>query len=118
MKLSDMSAMQQSAVRNYFAFVQYRMDRLCHECGKREEQLLVTYRNPDLISIDRQNLWVLCRKCYSNSPAMKEILGKKKEIPEDIADMIRASHEEGKTVTSLMSEFSLSRDVIKRVLSE
>lgn len=113
-----MSDMQQSAVRIYFAFVQYRMDRLCHMCGKREDQLLVTYRDPGLSSIDRANLWVLCRKCYSNTPAMKDILGKKKEIPEEIASLIRQGSSEGKTVTALMAEFSLSRDVIKRVLAE
>lgn len=116
MKLSDMTKMQQSAVRNYFSYVLYRNERKCMHCGSIEEPLLVVYKDPTLVSIDRQNLDVVCRKCYSNQPHVLNKIFGKRNPDSDLVLAIEQDLADGLPHRRIMNKHNISRYMLNRIV--
>lgn len=119
-KLRDMPIGEQSAVRKYFAYCVYGMPHLCTKCGRKKSQLLVVYLNPDLISVERHNITVVCRECFSKMPGHEGYRGgaPQVKVDDETKQKIRDGCREGKSVKKLMDEFDLGRRVITRILNE
>jgi len=118
-KLSDMNPVQQSAVRQYYTWIVHKFPRICQKCGV-YHGLLAVYKDPRIISVERHDLMVVCRDCFSKQMIPDGKRGGKKNTPVDDAtkEHIVQQYRDGVPITVIMKETGHGRRVINRIISE